>query len=210
MSIPAQHLDSLAFEGQVAEWLINQRVTPGIWSHFGSGNTGEYPVLPSDTYDGNLALLLKRPADVLRLATVFETTGLTDEAFLAAVRAEARVHRFVIEDAARIAHDAIRRLIMTFGDEYPTWEHLGGETRVAFMLQVKHRVAHPDEPIEQTHADWVDQRLRDKWHYGSVFNADADVLTDPLLVPWKHLSELAKTRYRLLASTITALAPLLA
>ena len=40
--------------------------------------------------------------------------------------------------------------------------------------------------------------------------ADADVLTDPLLVPWKHLSELAKTRYRLLASTITALAPLLA
>lgn len=205
---PAQPLDALAFHARVTDWLVNQRVTPGKWSHFGTGNNGEYPILPSDTFDGKLALLLRRPADVLRLSTVFRCTGLSDETLLAAVRAEARVHVFVTEDAAKIAHDAIRRLLTTFGDTYPAWEDLGGETRVAFMLQVRHRLEHPDEPVEQTHDQWKDQRVKDGWKYGSQFSDEA--LTDPLLVPWRNLSEIAKSRYRLLASVIASVAPLLA
>lgn len=206
MTQPAQPLDALAFEGRVVDWLINQRITPGTWSHFGSGNTGEYPIVPNE--DGTaLCLLLKRPADVLRLCATFSCTGITDETLLAALRAEAKVHRFVVEDAAKLAHDAIRGLIQTFGDTYPTWDALGGETRVAFTLQVRHRLGHLDEPVEQTHQAWLDQRRRDKWQYGSEYSDER--LTDPLLVPWKNLSEIAKSRYRLMASVVASVAPLL-
>jgi hypothetical protein len=206
MSVPQRHLDALAFEGQVTHWLITQRITPGTWSHFGSGNTGDYPLVFND--DGTaLCLLLKQPADVLRFADVFPCTGLTVETLYGAVRAEASVHRFVFDDAAKIAHDAIRRLHLTYGEHYPTWDDLGGETRVAFTLQVQYRFEHPDEPIEQMHHSWVERRLKDGWKIAAEFNVTD--LTDPLLVPWKRLSERAQARYRLLASVVASLAPLL-
>lgn len=206
MSLPGERLEALAFEGRVTDFLVSQRITPGTWSHFGKGNTGDYPVLP--TADTDLGLLLKRPADVLRLAASFPTTGITVETLHAALQAEARVHRFVVEDAAKIAHAAIRTLILTFGDVYPTWDELGGETRVLFMTQVRHRLEHPVEPADQTHVAWVDQRLKDKWKYGPAFSVED--LTDPLLVPWGKLQERDRVRYSLLASVVGSIAPLLA
>lgn len=207
MSAPSRNMAALAFEGQVTEWLVSQRLTPGIWSHFGSGNTGEYPVLPE--IDGAaLYLLLKRPADVLRCAAKFACTGISPDSLLAAVQAEASVHRFVLDDAVQIAHNAIYRLAQTFGDRYPTWEELGGETRVTFTLQVKRRFEHPSEPIEQLHQTWVDQRHKDGWHYAAQFSVENR--TDPLLVPWKNLNLRTQTRYHLLASVTASLAALLA
>jgi hypothetical protein len=206
MTIVGESLDALAFESRVAEWLITQRITPGKWSHFGAGNTGEYPVLPTE--DGSaLGLLLKRPADVLRLSAEFPCTGLTDETILAALQAEARVHRFVLDDAAKIIHTAIHQLVTTMGDEFPLWTALDGETRVAFTIQVRQRMEHADEPVERLHETWVDQRRRDGWRYGSKL--DATEHTDPLMVPWKNLRPMNQARYRLIASMASAMAPLM-
>lgn len=206
MSAYSPRLEALAFESLVTNWLINQRITPGTWSHFGSGNTGEYPIVANE--DGSaLCLLLKRPADVLRLSANFPCTEITRDSLMAAVQAEADVHRFVLEDAAQIAHEAIRKLILTFNEPYPTWDALGGETRVAFLLQVKHRVEHPNESPQDLHQNWVDGRLKDGWQFAGQF--DAAKLTDPLLVAWRNLSERDRTRIRLFASVVASLAPLL-
>jgi RyR domain len=195
---------ALAFEGRVAAWLIDQWITPGTWSHFGRGNTGEYPVVPDDN---DLYLLLKRPADVLRCEAIFRCTGLDPDSLLAAIRAEAGVYRFRVDDVVRITYNAIYTLMQTFGDSYPSWESVGGETRVAFILQITHRLAHLEDPIEQLHTAWVAQREKDGWHYGGQFSIQN--LTDPLLVPWKHLNVRTRTRYHLLASTVASLSPLL-
>jgi hypothetical protein len=206
MSAPSAHLAALAFEGQVTSWLITNRITPGTWSHFGSGNTGDYPLVFNEDGSG-LNLLLKRPADVLRLSASFACTGLTVDALHAAVQAEADVHIFVLDDAARIAHDAIRRLNLTFGENYPTWDDLGGETRVAFLLHIRRRFEYPNEPIEDLHEAWVATRLQDGWRLAARFSAEQQ--TDPLLVPWPRLTERARTRYRLIASVVISLTPLL-
>jgi hypothetical protein len=206
MRAPQGHLDAVAFEARVTTWLVTNRITPGIWSHFGSGNTGDYPLVFNE--DGSaLNLLLKRPADVLRLSAVFPCTGITVDALHAAVQAEADVHIFILDDLARIAHEAIRSLSLAFGEYYPSWADLGGETRVAFTLQVKRCFDHPEETVETIHQTWVEQRVRDGWKLAARFSQDR--LTDPLLLPWRRLSERVQARYRLLQATVAALAPML-
>jgi hypothetical protein len=205
MSAYNRNLESLSFEARVTTFLVTQRLTPGIWSHFGSGNTGEYPIVPDE--DGSaLCLLLKRPADVLRIAAEFPCRGVSDETLMAALRAEASVHIFVVEDVAKVVHDALRRLSLTFGDPYPTWEQLDGETRVEFLLTVEHSMTHPEETPQARHERWVDQRMKDGWRYGTTFSAVA--LRDPLILPWKNLSERAQARYRLIVAVAQSLMPL--
>jgi hypothetical protein len=209
MSRPGEHLEAAGFTASVESWLLNQRITPGKWSHFGRGNTGEYPVLPgNEDEEDALYLLLKRPADVYRLSDKFPVIGLTVETVAAAVRAEANVHRHTIEDIAHVAHVAIHSLLTMHNRPCATWRTLDSETRVALIEQVRRRLDRLDEPVEAMHETWMDQRMKDGWHYGSLF--DAGQHRDPLIVPWKHLHAVDQARLRLLAATVASLAPLLA
>jgi hypothetical protein len=65
-----------AFRKRVLEWLIEQQITPNIWSRLAGGNSGHW-------------LLLRRAADVLRFQREFGVHGITPKTLFAALRAEA-------------------------------------------------------------------------------------------------------------------------
>jgi hypothetical protein len=205
---PSNSIAALAFEGRVSNWLITHRITPGTWSHFGSGNTGEYPFIPELAEDEHaLHLLLKRGPDVLRLANVFPCTGITPASFMAASQAEAAVHIYIIDDIAILAYEAARNLLALSGEALPAWSDLNGETRVMLVIQVREHLERPSETVEDIHARYVDQRLRADFRFG--VRLDERAKTDPLLLPWNQLRPITQARYRQWIGIVEALGPLL-
>lgn len=200
-------LDAHAFENEVLEWLIDQDITPNDLSYLANGNTGDGPVVPALPDGSALCLLLRNPTDVLRLEMRFPCSGITPEAFHAAVKAEASVHKFVLADIAQIAHDAIRRMVLLYGDDMPPWDHLSDEGRQFTLQIVREFLEQPDRPANEQHARWVDLRLAEGWHYGAEI--DFENHQHPLLMPFNKLSAEDQAKRRLLASTVASLAPLL-
>jgi hypothetical protein len=78
-------LEVQAFRKRVLEWLIEQSITPNIWSDLANGNTGNAGGPETD----RLWLLFRRAPDVLRFERRFGARGVTPDAMFKALRAEA-------------------------------------------------------------------------------------------------------------------------
>jgi hypothetical protein len=78
-----------AFRKRVLKWLIEQEITPEIWSHMADSNIVNGLAGPAAD---RLWLLLRRASDVLRFEREFGARGITPETIVAAVYAEAKSH----------------------------------------------------------------------------------------------------------------------
>jgi hypothetical protein len=195
-----------AYRGAVIAWMMDEGITPGIWGHLANGNTGDYPVVPAFEDGSGLCLLLKRPADVIRLAKTF-TVDYSVARLHRAMQAEADVHRFIVADMARIAYEATRQLAMVFNETRTAWDDLSDDLRQLIIQRAREHLEHPDWTAQSTHEAWVDRRLLEGWHYA----ADLDLRDKrhPHLVPFNKLPARERARQILFVSTIASLVGLL-
>ena len=195
-------------ENETVEWLIDEQITIGKWSWAGNGTVyPDRPRLPVANDGSQFGVLLKRPADVIRFEMRFPCFGITPETMLAALRAEATKTRLSHEDIARVAYDANMRLNLLTGVESPAWDDFTPEDRDLFIDGVRMQIEQPNRTIEQIHEDWVDDRIRNGWRYGTV--RDHTRKTHPSIVPFAELSLVEKVKDTLFASIVTSLLPLL-
>ena len=199
-------LDIHAFRNRVLEWLIEQTITPNVWSYMANGNTGDGPPVPAAEDGSVLCLLFRRAPDVLRFQRQFGARGITPEAMFEALRAEASVHRWVSANIARVAYDSVHSMYLTAEEPHSAWERLGQPEQDFFLVRVRDYMQHADTPA-RAHEMWVDRRLEDGWRYAS--DVDLENKRHPALVPYTKLPEREQAVARLIANTIMALAPLL-
>lgn len=92
-----------------------------------------------------------------------------------------------IQELGKICHEANRAYCASGGDhdELP-WEQASYAHRDSTYSGVVHRLLNPDEPVSNSHAQWVERKKQQGWRYGEV--EDAVLKTHPLLVPYEQLT----------------------
>lgn len=195
-------------ENTVVEWLIEENITIGQWSWVGNGSVyPDRPKLPTAADGSQFAVVLKRPADVIRFEMRFPCLGITPESMLAALRAEATKTRLTVEDIARVAYDANMQINILTGIDYPAWDDFESYERTLFIDGVRQQIEQPDRTAEQIHQSWVDDRIRDGWQYGLIRNHQ--LKTHPSIVPFADLTLVEKVKDTLFANIVASLLPLL-
>lgn len=199
---------ALEFSNEIFEWLYDQHITHGKWAWFGNGNVHtDRPKLPVPEDGSHFGLLLKRPADVIRFERRFPCLGITPEAMLDALRAEASEARLTAEDITRIAYEANMRLGILTGSVMPAWDDVPAEERLLFAEGVKLHIARPKRTDKEIHDDWLKTMYQAGWTHGSA--KDSLLKTHPSIVPFEELSLLEKIKDRLHANIVESLLPLL-
>lgn len=95
---------------------------------------------------------------------------------------------FLISDVAYLCHELNRAYCHLLGDdsqkswyESPAWQLDSAVDGVHFHL------THPSASPEDSHKNWMKQKLADGWKYGET--KDPDKKTHPCLVPYDKLPE---------------------
>lgn len=198
------------FTNEVLDWLIEQEITPAPdgRSYMANGNTGDGPPVPVDEDGTQLGLLFRDPRDMIRFEMAFRCRGITAEAMLEAIRADASVHKLVLADVARIAYAAVAEHVWTFDQTVDVaWDDLERDAQTVFIQMTREYAENPGWTVEQQHQHWVDWRLRDEWVYGA--EVDYRRRRHPLLVPFGRLSREEQMRRRVHAGVVASLAPYL-
>lgn len=115
--------------------------------------------------------------------------------------------KLTIEDVARIAYDANRRLNIVAGNvDYPTWDDVAPEDRLMFLEGVRGQWANPNRSAKQVHDYWMDDRIANGWKYGET--RDFHLKTHPSLIPFEEISVLEQVKDTLFTNMVAALMPL--
>lgn len=72
------------------------------------------------------------------------------------------------------------------------------------LAGVHHAIVHPDAKPEDSHNNWMAQKIADGWVYGEV--KDPDAKTHPCLVPFDQLPEWQQKKDILFLAIVRALA----
>lgn len=92
----------------------------------------------------------------------------------------------ILEDIAKICHEANRALCETQGDfSQVRWEDAPQWQRDSAIAGIKWRQEHPDAPDSAQHDQWMADKIKDGWVYGEV--KDSEKKTHPCLVPFDQL-----------------------
>jgi hypothetical protein len=90
------------------------------------------------------------------------------------------------EQIAKVAHELNRALCNALQD--PTqvsWEEAPEWQRVSAVNGVKLHIEHPETTPEQSHENWMKEKIADGWEYGLI--KDADRKRHPCIVPYNSL-----------------------
>lgn len=100
---------------------------------------------------------------------------------------DSAVGKEMVENIARICHEANRALCETIDDksqiewtEAPDWQHTSARHGVIFHLTGEHGPA-------ASHIAWREQKIADGWKYGE--KKDIVAKTHPCIVPYEQLPE---------------------
>lgn len=113
-----------------------------------------------------------------------------------------KVMEQIIENVAKVCHDANRSFCQTLGDNsQPPWEEAPEWQKDSARLGVTKHLTHPMTP-EESHQSWSDQKIADGWVYGPV--KDPEAKTHPCLVPYKDLPPEQQTKDYLFGGIVAA------
>lgn len=111
-----------------------------------------------------------------------------------------------VEDVAAIAHEANRAYCIQLGDtSQPIWHCAPAWQRKSAIEGVRFHLANPDATPEQSHENWMAEKIRDGWEWGP--RKDPAARTHPCLVPYDQLPEVQRAKDHLFAAVVRALAP---
>lgn len=127
------------------------------------------------------------------------STGKT-AASLESLRVEAKVD---LETIAATAHEAVRRLAVSFGDHsHLSWEESPEWVRESALQGAALHVVNPSLTAEETHQAWLTARQEEGWACGPV--KDAERKEHPCMVPYAELSREHRLKDHLFKGTVDA------
>ncbi len=119
-------------------------------------------------------------------------------------------HRdMVIEEVARIAHELNAAYCKAIGDDpqlpwsqSPKWQQESAINGVKFHLE------HPHATPQQSHENWLAEKLADGWVYGEV--KDTDAKTHPCCIAYEQLPVEQRAKDYIFRQTVHSVTPRLA
>ena len=92
------------------------------------------------------------------------------------------------KNMAMLCHEVERVYkVMGGSKELPMWDEASENERTDMIKRVEYLVQHPSATPEQTHANWMIEKLHDDWKYGSKLDVEDKI--SPELKPYSELSE---------------------
>jgi hypothetical protein len=107
------------------------------------------------------------------------------------------------EDIARACHEANRALCESYGDHSQVpWEDAPSWQRKAILKGVEFHLS-GEHSAEETHENWMRDKMKDGWTYGSVKNPEKK--THPCLVPYEKLPTMQKAKDAIISAVVRSL-----
>lgn len=111
----------------------------------------------------------------------------------------------LVEDAAKICHEANKALCETQGDfTQISWELAPDWQKESAIQGVRFKLDNPEATPEQQHQAWTDSKVNDGWVWGPSKNAD--LKTHHCLVPYNELPVQQQAKDHLFTGIVKSLA----
>lgn len=113
-----------------------------------------------------------------------------------------------IDDIARVCHEANRALCeINWDHSQSPWEIAPQWQKESAVNGVRFHLANPDATPEQSHENWMKEKIQDGWVYGERKNATAK--THPCLRPYNELPEDQQMKDHMFRAIVHTLKPFL-
>ena len=107
---------------------------------------------------------------------------------------------------AAIAHTLNAALCEAIGDHsQPAWAQAPDWQKESALAGVDMHLANPEATPEQSHAAWMEHKVKDGWVYGEV--KDAEKKTHPCIRPWAELPVEQRIKDHIFRAAVHALSP---
>lgn len=98
-----------------------------------------------------------------------------------------------VELIAEVCHEINRIYCESLGDmSQPTWHNAPEWQRQSAMNGVKFHMNNPDATPENSHENWMKEKIEDGWVYGPVKNPETK--EHPCLKPYNELPQEQRTK----------------
>lgn len=109
-----------------------------------------------------------------------------------------------IEMIAKACHEVNKTYCESVGDtSQVSWEEAPDWQRESAINGVKFRLENPDSTSEDIHNNWMSEKTRDGWIYGT--SKDELNKTHPCMVPYEQLPVEQQTKDKLFITVVRAL-----
>lgn len=110
-----------------------------------------------------------------------------------------------VEKIAKVCHEVNRAYCLANGDNsQPAWEDAPEWQRQSAINGVQFHMANPDSKPEDSHENWMKEKVADGWVYGPVKNPETK--EHPCMVPYNLLPLEQRTKDYLFISVVRAMA----
>lgn len=124
-------------------------------------------------------------------------------------KAKKPTHEQVIEQIARVAHEANRGYCAGLGDSsQPAWSKAPAWQKSSAVNGVRFHLDNPGAGPVQSHNNWRRQKAADGWKFGR--KKDPEKKRHPCMVPYEQLPVEQRLKDSLFIAVVRALAPMLA
>lgn len=110
-----------------------------------------------------------------------------------------------VELIAKICHNVNRAYCLSTGDDsQPTWEEAPKWQKDSAINGVGFHLTNETTP-EQSHVNWLKQKLDEGWVYGKV--KDAELKTHPCIMRYDQLPKFQRTKDHLFKAVVDSFKP---
>lgn len=100
---------------------------------------------------------------------------------------------WLVDRIARVCHEVNRAYCFSLGDtSQPAWEDAPDWQKDSARIGVKKHLTDEIKTPEESHASWLEQKVKDGWVFGEV--KDAEKKTHPCMVPYAELPLSQRTK----------------
>lgn len=143
--------------------------------------------------------------EVIRDGTLQLVTGRCAAEIVTSYRRSEMEHsieqELLIVTIARIAHEANKAYCESLGDfSQQPWDYVPQWQIESAINGVKFHLQNPDATPEDTHNNWMEEKIDNGWKYGVV--KDKYEKTHPCLVPYEYLPDKQRIKDILFANIV--------
>ena len=110
----------------------------------------------------------------------------------------------LVEQIAQVCHEANRAYCRTIGDfSQPSWDDAPDWQKLSAINGVRYHLENPDVTPEDSHVNWMKEKLEAGWKYGPV--KDPETKEHPCMKPYGQLPEEQRQKDALFMAIVNVL-----